>query len=99
MKIFPWLVAGVGVGVAAYVILSQSSVGMAGQEDLKYAAGRSKMWGAKQGLAGTGKGMVGKVKEGVGKALEDDDLANEGVGDQLIGTVKTSAGRAANALG
>jgi uncharacterized protein YjbJ (UPF0337 family) len=99
MKIFPWLVAGVGVGIAAYIVSSQSSTQPTAQDESEYAAGRSRIWGAKQALAGTGTGLVGKLKGSWGSAIGDDSLADEGFADQMVGSVKKSAGEAAGVLG
>jgi uncharacterized protein YjbJ (UPF0337 family) len=42
---------------------------------------------------------VGKLKEGAGRVTGGDQLAGEGVVDQAVGTVKDTAGQAAQALG
>jgi hypothetical protein len=42
---------------------------------------------------------VGKLKEGVGRATGDDQLAGEGLVDQIAGAVKDTAGQAPQALG
>jgi uncharacterized protein YjbJ (UPF0337 family) len=39
------------------------------------------------------------VKEGVGRAVGDPDLADEGVADQAVGTVKNAVGNLAQAAG
>jgi uncharacterized protein YjbJ (UPF0337 family) len=43
--------------------------------------------------------FVGKAKEVFGNATGNQDLANEGVGDQVIGAVKDAAGSVAQAAG
>jgi uncharacterized protein YjbJ (UPF0337 family) len=43
--------------------------------------------------------LVGKLKEGVGRATGDDELAEEGVGEQIVGSVKGAVGEAAHAVG
>jgi len=88
MKALTWVIAGVGVGVIAYIVLNQPGP--------EYATG---LWGSKQRLYGAGSGVAGKVKEGVGRITGDDQLAGEGMVDQLAGAAKDTAGRAAQAVG
>lgn len=99
MKALPWVIAGVGVGLAAYFVLNQPGAQFAtGNDDVEDAAGKTANWGSKQRLKGTGGGLVGKIKEGVGRATGDDQLASEGVADQAMGAVKDAAGQAAHAV-
>ena len=100
MKGLTWLVAGVGVAIAAYIVLNQPGPQYAtGDEDVEYAADRTALWGSKQRLSGTGGRLAGKVKEGLGRATADDQLASEGTADQLAGVVKDTAGKVAQAAG
>ncbi len=100
MKALTWVVAGVGVGVAAYIVLNQPGPRYAtGDEDVEYAADRTALWGSKQRLSGTGSSLAGKFKEGIGRVTGDDQLAGEGVADQVAGAVTDTAGRAAQAVG
>jgi uncharacterized protein YjbJ (UPF0337 family) len=100
MKALPWVIAGAGVGIAAYVVLNQPGPRYAtGNDDVEYAAGRTSFWGSKQRLSGTGRGLAGRVKEGVGRVTGDDQLADQGVADQVAGAVKDTAGQAAQAVG
>jgi uncharacterized protein YjbJ (UPF0337 family) len=100
MKALTWLVASVGVAIAAYIILNQPGPQYAaGDDDVEYAADRTTLWGSKQRLSGTGRGLAGRVKEGVGRATENDQLAAEGVADQVAGGVKDTAGKVAQAVG
>jgi uncharacterized protein YjbJ (UPF0337 family) len=100
MKALPWVIAGAGVGIAAYVVLNQPGPQYAtGNDDVEYAAGRTSFWGSKQRLSGTGRGLAGRVKEGVGRVTGDDQLADQGVADQVAGAVKDTAGQAAQAVG
>ena len=100
MKTFAWIVAGIGVGIAAYVVLNQPGPQYAtGNDDVEDAAGRATLWGSKQRLYGTGGDLAGKVKEGIGRITGDDQLADEGVTDQVVGAVKDTAGRVAQAAG
>jgi uncharacterized protein YjbJ (UPF0337 family) len=98
MKAISWIIAGVGIALAAYVVLNQPSPQYATEnDDIEDAAGRTILWGSKQRLSGTGKGLVGKFKEGLGRVSGDDQLAGQGVGDQVIGAVQDTAGKAAQA--
>jgi uncharacterized protein YjbJ (UPF0337 family) len=101
MKGLPWIVAGVGIGAAiTYVLFNQPSVQHAtGSDTLENAAGNTFAWGTKQRFTGKGINMAGKIKEGLGRITGDDDLAGEGVVDQVAGTVKDSVGQFAHAAG
>jgi uncharacterized protein YjbJ (UPF0337 family) len=100
MKAVTWIIAGVGVGIAAYLVLNQPGPQYAtGEDDVEYAAGRTTLWGSKQRLYGRGGGLAGKLKEGVGRVTGNDELASEGVADQVVGAVKDTAGKAAQAAG
>lgn len=100
MKALTWILAGVGAGIAAYLILNQPGPQFAtGDDDVEYAADRAALWGSKQRVSGAGAGLAGKIKEGVGKVTGDDQLAAEGAVDQFAGAVKDTAGKAAQAVG
>jgi uncharacterized protein YjbJ (UPF0337 family) len=100
MKALTWIFAGVGVGIAAYIALNQPDARYAtGDNDVEYAAGRTTLWGSKQRLYGRGGGLAGKLKEGIGRVTGDAQLADEGVVDQVVGAVKDTAGKAAQAAG
>ena len=100
MKALTWIFAGVGVGIAAYIALNQPGARYAtGDDDVEYAADRATLWGSKQRLYGRGGGLAGKLKEGVGRVTGNAQLADEGVVDQVVGAVKDTAGKAAQAAG
>ena len=100
MRALPWVIAGVGVGIAAYIVLNQTGPQYAtGDDDVEYAADRTALWGSKQRLSGTGAGLAGRLKEGVGRITGDGQLADEGVADQVVGAVKDTAGKAAQVAG
>jgi uncharacterized protein YjbJ (UPF0337 family) len=100
MKALPWTIAGISVGIAAYVLLNQPGPRYAtGSDDVEDAAGKTSLWGSKQRLAGTGGGLAGQLKEGAGKLTGDDQLAAEGVVDQVAGAVRDTVGEAAQAAG
>jgi uncharacterized protein YjbJ (UPF0337 family) len=100
MKALTWVIAGVGAGIAAYVVLNQPGPQYAtGDNDVEYAAGRATLWGSKQRISGIGGGLAGKLKEGIGRATGNEQLAGDGVTDQIAGAVKDTAGKAAQAAG
>ena len=100
MKGLTWLVAGVGVAIAAYIVLNQPGPQYAtGDGDVEYAADRTSLWGSKQRLSGTGGRLAGKLKESLGRATGDDQLAGEGAADKLAGMVKDTTGKVAQAAG
>jgi uncharacterized protein YjbJ (UPF0337 family) len=100
MKGLTWVIAGVGVAFAAYIVLNQPGPQYAtGDDDVEYAADRTALWGSKQRLSGTGAGLAGRLKEGIGRATGNDQLAGEGMGDQVAGAVKDAAGSVAQAAG
>jgi uncharacterized protein YjbJ (UPF0337 family) len=100
MKTLTWILAGVGVGLAVYLVVNQPGPQYStGDDDVENLANDTSFWGSKQRLAGTARGLAGKVKEGVGRAAGDDQLADDGVVDQVVGGVKDTAGRAAHAVG
>ena len=98
MKSLPWICAGLGIGAFLYVLINQQSIQYSGTDpDLELAASKTSLWGSKQRVSGTGSSILGKAKEGIGKVTGNDQLAGEGVVDQLAGTVKDMAGEAAHA--
>lgn len=100
MKALRWIIAGAAIGVAAVVILNVSSPQhTTGFDDVEDAANSTFRWGSKQRVSGAGSSILGKVKEGFGRATGDEDLAGEGVVDQIAGTVKDAAGQVAHAAG
>ncbi len=98
MKAFPWIIAGVAFGAAAYFIANTPDARYA-DPDVESAANQSGVWGTKQRVKGTGGSLLGKAKQTVGNVTGDDELAAEGTGDQVVGEVKDAAGKVANAVG
>jgi uncharacterized protein YjbJ (UPF0337 family) len=100
MKPILWILIGVGAGIAAFVILNQPGPQYAtGNDDIEDAADDAALWGSKQRLAGRGRNVVGKFKEGVGRITGSDELAGEGVTDQVVGGMRDVAGRVGQAVG
>ncbi len=98
MKALPWIIAGVAFGAAAYYLANAPQPQYA-DRDVEDAANESSLWGGKQRVKGTGGSLLGKAKEGFGRATGDEDLQAEGVGDQVVGSVKDAAGKVAGAVG
>ena len=100
MKSFPWILAAVGLGVAAYVVMNTPGPEYAtGNDDIEDAARKTSAWGSKNRIKGTGTTLGGKLKEGIGNLTGNPDLANKGVVDQVAGSVKDAAGAVAQAAG
>jgi uncharacterized protein YjbJ (UPF0337 family) len=96
----PWILAGIGIGFAAYVLLNARGPEYAtGSDTLEDAARGTSKWGSKKRISGGGESLIGKAKEGIGNLVGSDDLANEGIIDQAAGAVKDTAGQVAQAAG
>jgi uncharacterized protein YjbJ (UPF0337 family) len=100
MKSLPWFLAAAGVAAAAYILINspepQAATGLDSVED---AARRTSQWGSKRRISGTGRNLAGRFKQKVGDLTGNEDLANEGVFDQVSGSVKDAAGAVAQAAG
>jgi uncharacterized protein YjbJ (UPF0337 family) len=97
----PWILAGLGVGLGlatCFVLNTIRQPYTIGNEDVEDAANKTSRWGTKQRVAGKGGSFVGKLKQGIGKATGDDELAGEGVMDQRAGAGRDTVGKAANAV-
>ncbi|HVG26304.1 MAG TPA: CsbD family protein [Acidobacteriaceae bacterium] len=100
MKTLVWLSAGVGLGLAAYLIFNAPTPQYAtGSEDVEDAAGSAAGWGTRQSASGVGNNVLGRVKEGLGNLTGNDRLANEGLGDQVAGSAQQTVGKFAQAAG
>jgi uncharacterized protein YjbJ (UPF0337 family) len=100
MKTLPWIIAAVGIGAAAYVLANTPGPEYAtGNDSIEGAARNTSQWGSKKRMSGTGTRLAGKLKEGFGNVTGNQDLADEGLGDQVAGSVKDAAGAVAQAAG
>jgi uncharacterized protein YjbJ (UPF0337 family) len=99
MKVLPWIIAGAGVGLTVtYLVLNEPNPQSdTGWDSVENAADRTWRWGSRSRFSGASKQVAGKVKEGMGRILGDDDLTDEGIGDQAVGAVKDAAGKVAHA--
>jgi len=88
------------VGVAAYTLMNTPAPQHAtGSDTIEGAARKTSQWGSKNRVAGATGNLVGRVKEGVGRLTRNPNLADEGTGDQVAGSVKNAAGAVAQAAG
>ncbi len=100
MKALPWIIAGVTIGAAiTYVLTNAPEPSYAnGDPDVERAAAKTSTWGTGKRIGGTGSSLLGKAKEGLGRATGDDKLAGEGLVDQAAGAVKDAAGQVAHGV-
>jgi uncharacterized protein YjbJ (UPF0337 family) len=96
-----YLLVGAAAGAAAVYLYfngppSSSNYGEAA-DAVGTATAKATRWGAGQRVTGSGTQILGKVKQTIGDATGDDQLANSGVFDQAKGLVKDAAGQAAHA--
>ncbi len=109
-KLF-WIATGASLGIGAYILLNGSNeytyntAGANGDDaadDLTTGARRfsrkAGAWGTGKRVSGTAGQLGGKLQEGVGNLTGDPELADRGVGNQIIGTAKDVAGKAAHAV-
>ncbi len=100
MKALPWIIAAAGIGAAAYVLANTPGPQAAtGSDDVESAARSTSQWGSKTRVRGAGGQFLGKAKEGLGNITGNEQMANEGVGDQVAGSVKDAVGEVAQAAG
>ena len=100
MKLPVIIAAATAAAIAAYIILNEPGPEYAtGSDAVERGARNTSQWGSKNRITGTAGNLVGKLKEGVGNLTGNQDLADEGAGDQVIGAVKDAAGSGAQAAG
>jgi uncharacterized protein YjbJ (UPF0337 family) len=98
---FALLAAATGAAAIAvyYALNTPAPQHATGSDTLESAARSTANWGSKNRLSGAGSRIAGKLKEGFGRATGSADLTDEGVGDQLAGSLKSAAGEVAQAAG
>ncbi len=100
MKSLPWILAALGLGVAAYVVINTPGPEYAtGNDSIESAARKTSAWGSKNRVTGKGTNLGGKIKEGIGNLTGNPNLADEGLADQVAGSLKDAAGSVAQAAG
>jgi len=104
MRAFPWVMAGIGIGAGLTMLLvneykdiqTETSTGYDGVER---AARKTHGWGTKTRVGGKVRSIAGSIEEGVGRFTGNQDLADQGTADRLVGDVKDAAGKVGNAVG
>ena len=101
MKAFPWILAGVGIGVAATIVLFNGTEPQyaTGSDGVEGAARTSFGWGAKKRTEGKVGSVAGAIKQGVGQLTGNEQMADEGAADRVAGNVKDAAGQVGQAVG
>lgn len=93
----PWVIAIATAGVAIYIVNKNANMQRAGT-GVDDAASQTGAWGTKQRVKGTGSGLLGQVKQGVGKVTGDKQMQGDGMLDEAAGNIKNAAGKAADAV-
>jgi uncharacterized protein YjbJ (UPF0337 family) len=100
MKVLPWIIAGVTIGAAIAFVINNTPepAYTTGDPDVEEAARKTSAWGSGKRIGGAGSSLLGKAKEGVGRATGDSQLAGDGLVDQAAGAVKDAAGQVAHGV-
>jgi uncharacterized protein YjbJ (UPF0337 family) len=104
MRALPWILVGVGVGMAATVLLFNDGLGAepeyaTGYDGVERAARKTFGWGTGKQAEGKVGSVAGAIKQKVGEFTGDEQLADEGAADRVVGDVKDAAGKLGNAVG
>jgi uncharacterized protein YjbJ (UPF0337 family) len=104
MKALPWIIAGVGIGVGVTILIFSGEVGSqpeyaTGYDGVERAARKSFGWGTKRRAEGKAGSFAGAVKDGVGRLTGNEQMADEGAADRVVGDVKDAAGKLGHAVG
>jgi uncharacterized protein YjbJ (UPF0337 family) len=102
MKGFPWILAGIGIGIAiTYIVYTSEPEPAYSSIDDGFtdAARKTFAWGTRQKARGKVDSAAGAIKEGVGNLTGNQDLADEGTGDRIVGKAKDIVGQLGQAAG
>jgi uncharacterized protein YjbJ (UPF0337 family) len=101
MKGLPWIIVGIGVGAAiTYMLFNEPEPAYdTGHDTFADAARKTFSWGTKKQAEGKVGSFAGAVKQGVGNLTGNQDLADEGAADRVVGNVKDAAGQLGQAVG
>jgi uncharacterized protein YjbJ (UPF0337 family) len=101
MRALPWIIAGVGIGAGATILLLNGSQAeyATGYDGVERAARKSFGWGTKKRFEGKAGAVAGAIKEGIGRFTGDNQMAGEGAADRVAGNVKDAAGQFGHAVG
>lgn len=100
MKVLPWLIATAGLGAAVYLVMKEPVYPDVAANDTvdNLAAGASR-WGVTQRVSGATRRVAGAAKETLGVAVGNDQVADQGVADQIGGALQNAAGKVAQGAG
>jgi uncharacterized protein YjbJ (UPF0337 family) len=95
------LLAGIGVGaILTYALFYEPTLQReTGFDEVEDAANKAWRWGTKKRFGAGADTLAGRVKEGIGRVVGNDDLASEGMAEQAVGVAKDTAGRLSHAVG
>jgi uncharacterized protein YjbJ (UPF0337 family) len=102
MRALPWIVAGVGIGVGVTLLMRLVDAEpdyATGYDEVERAARKTFGWGTKTLVGGKVGAVAGAIKQGVGRLASDDEMADEGAADRVVGNVKDAAGKLGQAVG
>ena len=100
MKNLPYFLAAIGIGLAAFFVLNAPGPEYATSSDtIEGAARDTANWGSKARVTSVAPKVKGKVKQAIGRATRNPNLADEGLGDEVVGQLKDAAGTVAQAAG
>jgi uncharacterized protein YjbJ (UPF0337 family) len=104
MRALPWIIAGVGIGVGVTILIFSGGIDTQPECATEYdgverAARKTFGWGTRSRAEGKFGSFAGAVKEGVGRFTGDQQMADEGTADRVVGNVKDAAGKLGHAVG
>ena len=101
MKGLPWIIVGIGVGAAVtYMLFNEPEPEYdTGYDGFADVARKTFSWGTRKQAEGKVGSFAGAVKQGVGNLTGNQNLADEGTADRVVGKVKDAAGQVGQAAG
>jgi len=107
MKGLPWILVGIGAGIAVTFVLFADQLFDQPEpaNDIGYdglftdAARKTFAWGTRKQAEGKVSSFAGTIKQGAGKLTGNQNLAAEGTADRVTGNIKDAAGRVGEAVG
>ncbi len=101
MRALPWIIAGIGIGMGVTILLfNESEPDYATEYDgVETAAHKTFGWGTKKRAEGKVRSFAGAIREGAGRLTGDEQMADEGAADRVIGNVEDAAGQLGHAVG
>ena len=99
LKNFLWFLGGATLIAAVYTVMNQQAGITASADGVDEAGTKAGLWGTAQRGFGFGGQLKGKLEQGVGSLTGDETLTNQGVFDEVAGSVKGAAGKLAQVVG